>query len=144
MTFLFGSHLSFRKKLKVIAKLAAEHASNLAAFACLYKVGGATCVDIIICFPKISHGPIFLLRLFLHQFMLASLKVLSRRIKQGGRNGMPIGILRQLSRSLISIIGMCMFHLICCQIIILDSNDMSFNVLLEITIHDENYLKYHT
>ena len=38
MTFLFGSNMSFRKKLKVIAKLAAEHASNLAAFACLYKV----------------------------------------------------------------------------------------------------------
>ncbi|KAL7547499.1 hypothetical protein ACHAWF_010790 [Thalassiosira exigua] len=38
MTFLFGSHLSFRKKLRVIASLAAEHASNLAAFACLYKL----------------------------------------------------------------------------------------------------------
>ena len=39
MTFLFGSHLSLREKIKVVAKLAGEHASNLAAFACLYKVG---------------------------------------------------------------------------------------------------------
>lgn len=39
MTFLFGSHLSFREKIKVVAKLAGEHATNLAAFACLYKVG---------------------------------------------------------------------------------------------------------
>ena len=38
MTFLFGSNLSFRKKLKVVAKLAAEHATNLAAFAFTYKV----------------------------------------------------------------------------------------------------------
>mmetsp|Transcript_16324 Transcript_16324/g.35320 ORF Transcript_16324/g.35320 Transcript_16324/m.35320 type:complete len:263 (-) Transcript_16324:1119-1907(-) len=53
MTFLFGSRLSFRDKLKVIAKLAAEHASNLAAFACLYKL------------------------------MLATLKIFSQRIKQG-------------------------------------------------------------
>ena len=44
MTFLFGSHLSFRKKLKAIAKLAGEHASNLAAFACLYKVGAISFV----------------------------------------------------------------------------------------------------
>mmetsp|Transcript_25133 Transcript_25133/g.54187 ORF Transcript_25133/g.54187 Transcript_25133/m.54187 type:complete len:233 (+) Transcript_25133:112-810(+) len=54
MTFLFGSHLSFRKKLKAVAKLAAEHASNLAAFACLYKL------------------------------MLATLKVLNQRIKFNG------------------------------------------------------------
>lgn len=40
MTFLFGSHLSFKQKLKAVTKLAAEHASNLAAFACLYKVRG--------------------------------------------------------------------------------------------------------
>jgi len=39
MTFLFGSHLSFREKIRAIAKLAGEHATNLAAFACLYKVG---------------------------------------------------------------------------------------------------------
>jgi len=52
MTFLFGSHLSFRKKLKVVTKLAVEHASNLASFACLYKL------------------------------MLAILKVLSQRIEQ--------------------------------------------------------------
>lgn len=38
MTFLFGRHLSFEKKIKHVAKLAIEHASNLAAFACLYKV----------------------------------------------------------------------------------------------------------
>lgn len=38
MTFLFGSRLSFGEKIKVIAKLAAEHASNLAAFAGLYKL----------------------------------------------------------------------------------------------------------
>jgi peroxisomal membrane protein 4 len=37
MTFLFGSNLSFRNKLKVIVKLAAEHSINLASFACLYK-----------------------------------------------------------------------------------------------------------
>ena len=37
MTFLFGNNLSFRNKLKVIAKLAAEHSINLASFACLYK-----------------------------------------------------------------------------------------------------------
>ena len=40
MSFLFGSQLSFRKKLLVISKLAAEHAFNLSAFACLYKVSG--------------------------------------------------------------------------------------------------------
>ncbi|KAL3803413.1 LOW QUALITY PROTEIN: hypothetical protein HJC23_009377, partial [Cyclotella cryptica] len=38
MTFLFGSNLSFRKKLHLIAKLALEHASNLAAFAFSYKL----------------------------------------------------------------------------------------------------------
>eukprot|EP00804_Cyclotella_cryptica_P017697 CCRYP_020686-RC/>CCRYP_020686-RC protein AED:0.43 eAED:0.43 QI:144/1/1/1/0/0/3/242/97 len=38
MTFLFGSNLSFIKKLHLIAKLALEHASNLAAFAFSYKV----------------------------------------------------------------------------------------------------------
>ncbi|KAL7528073.1 hypothetical protein ACHAXR_002252 [Thalassiosira sp. AJA248-18] len=75
MTFLFGSHLSFRKKLKVIAKLATEHASNLAAFAFLYKL------------------------------VLASLKVLSKRIKQGCNDSIHSGIFRQLSRSLISIIA---------------------------------------
>jgi len=37
MTFLFGNNLSFRNKLRVIAKLAAEHSINLASFACLYK-----------------------------------------------------------------------------------------------------------
>ncbi|KAL7456779.1 hypothetical protein ACHAWC_008248 [Mediolabrus comicus] len=37
MTFLFGNNLSFRNKLKVIVKLAAEHSINLASFACLYK-----------------------------------------------------------------------------------------------------------
>mmetsp|Transcript_29101 Transcript_29101/g.59775 ORF Transcript_29101/g.59775 Transcript_29101/m.59775 type:complete len:118 (-) Transcript_29101:662-1015(-) len=52
MTFLFGSHLSFKKKIITIAKLAAEHATNLASFACLYK------------------------------FTLAALKLLSLRIKQ--------------------------------------------------------------
>lgn len=40
MTFLFSKNMSFRKKIQVIAKLAAEHASNLAAFACVYKVSG--------------------------------------------------------------------------------------------------------
>ena len=40
MTFLFSKNMSFRKKIHVIAKLAAEHASNLAAFACVYKVSG--------------------------------------------------------------------------------------------------------
>jgi hypothetical protein len=39
MTFLFGGERSFLQKAKVVAKLAAEHASNLAAFAGLYKVG---------------------------------------------------------------------------------------------------------
>eukprot|EP00804_Cyclotella_cryptica_P017696 CCRYP_020686-RA/>CCRYP_020686-RA protein AED:0.35 eAED:0.35 QI:282/1/1/1/0/0/5/381/226 len=38
MTFLFGSNLSFIKKLHLIAKLALEHASNLAAFAFSYKL----------------------------------------------------------------------------------------------------------
>lgn len=73
MTFLFGRHLSFRNKLKAIAKLAAEHASNLAAFACVYKL------------------------------MLATLKVLSQRIKQNC-SGIHPGILRHLSRSLLSVI----------------------------------------
>lgn len=39
MTFLFGNHLSLREKIKVVAQVAGEHATNLAAFACLYKVG---------------------------------------------------------------------------------------------------------
>lgn len=39
MTFLFGGQRSFLQKAKVVAKLAAEHSSNLAAFAGLYKVG---------------------------------------------------------------------------------------------------------
>ena len=46
MTFLFGSHLSLREKLKVVAKLAGEHASNLAAFACLYKVWYCICCNV--------------------------------------------------------------------------------------------------
>ena len=40
MTFLFGGQRSFLEKARVVAKLAAEHASNLAAFAGLYKVSG--------------------------------------------------------------------------------------------------------
>lgn len=39
MTFLFGGQRSFLEKARVVAKLAAEHATNLAAFAGLYKVG---------------------------------------------------------------------------------------------------------
>ena len=84
MTFLFGNKLSFRKKLQVIAKLAAEHSINLASFACLYK------------------------------FMLASLKVLSRLLIQqqngvggaAGVGGAPIhsGIVRHLLKSVLSII----------------------------------------
>jgi len=75
MTFLFGSKLSFHEKIKTIAKLATEHATNLAAFACVYK------------------------------FMLSSLKVLSRSINQGNdTNTIHYGILRQLSKSLLSII----------------------------------------
>lgn len=38
MTFLFGGELSFLEKARIVAKLAVEHASNLAAFAALYKV----------------------------------------------------------------------------------------------------------
>jgi len=75
MTFLFGSKLSFHEKIKTIAKLATEHATNLAAFACVYK------------------------------FMLSSLKVLSKRINQGyDADTIHYGILRQLSKSLLSII----------------------------------------
>ncbi|KAL9179301.1 hypothetical protein ACHAXT_008591 [Thalassiosira profunda] len=73
MTFLFGSHLSFKQKIKAVAKLAAEHASNLAAFACLYKL------------------------------MLATLKVLSRRIQQG-RGDLHPGTIRHLCRSLSAVL----------------------------------------
>jgi peroxisomal membrane protein 4 len=38
MTVLFKRHLSSKEKLRTILKLAKEHASNLAAFAALYKV----------------------------------------------------------------------------------------------------------
>ncbi len=75
MTFLFGNKLSFRRKLQVIAKLAAEHSINLASFACLYK------------------------------FLLASLKVLSRLIRQnGGSCDGNYGIIRHLIKSVMSII----------------------------------------
>ncbi len=77
MTFLFGNKLSFRQKLQVIAKLAAEHSINLASFACLYK------------------------------FILASLKVLSRLIIQqqnGGGASIQSGIVRHLVKSFMSII----------------------------------------
>jgi hypothetical protein len=43
MTFLFGGQRSFLEKARVVAKLAAEHATNLAAFAGLYKVGKTYC-----------------------------------------------------------------------------------------------------
>eukprot|EP00577_Skeletonema_sp_RCC1716_P022693 CAMPEP_0113410606 /NCGR_PEP_ID=MMETSP0013_2-20120614/21788_1 /TAXON_ID=2843 ORGANISM="Skeletonema costatum, Strain 1716" /NCGR_SAMPLE_ID=MMETSP0013_2 /ASSEMBLY_ACC=CAM_ASM_000158 /LENGTH=236 /DNA_ID=CAMNT_0000296837 /DNA_START=377 /DNA_END=1084 /DNA_ORIENTATION=+ /assembly_acc=CAM_ASM_000158 len=77
MTFLFGNKLPFRRKLQVIAKLAAEHSINLASFACLYK------------------------------FLLASLKVLSRLIPQNdGSGGAPVhsGILRRLIKSVVSMV----------------------------------------
>ena len=75
MTFLFGSKLSFHEKIKTIVKLATEHATNLAAFACVYK------------------------------FMLSSLKVLSKQINQGyDTDTIHYGVLRQLSKSLLSII----------------------------------------
>lgn len=38
MTFLFAKQLTFREKSKTIAKLTAEHATNLAAFVFIYKV----------------------------------------------------------------------------------------------------------
>jgi len=80
MTFLFGNKLPFRRKLQVIAKLAAEHSINLASFACLYK------------------------------FLLASLKVLSRLIPQndgsgdGGGASLHSGILRRLIESVVSMV----------------------------------------
>lgn len=75
MTFLFGNKLSFRRKLQVIAKLAAEHSINLASFACLYK------------------------------FLLASLKVLSRLIRQNSGGGDDTsGIVRHLIKSVVTII----------------------------------------
>lgn len=37
MTFLFAKQLTFREKSKTIAKLTAEHATNLAAFVFIYK-----------------------------------------------------------------------------------------------------------
>ncbi|EJK49340.1 hypothetical protein THAOC_31792, partial [Thalassiosira oceanica] len=39
MTFLFAKQLTFREKSKTIAKLTAEHATNLAAFVFIYKFG---------------------------------------------------------------------------------------------------------
>eukprot|EP00986_Skeletonema_menzelii_P012918 scaffold7298_cov150-Skeletonema_menzelii.AAC.18 len=83
MTFLFGNKLSFRRKLQVIAKLAAEHSINLASFACVYK------------------------------FLLASLKVLSRLTRQNNDGGSGdggdasvhhYGIVRQLAKSVMTII----------------------------------------
>ncbi|KAK1742316.1 peroxisomal membrane protein 4 [Skeletonema marinoi] len=77
MTFLFGNKLPFRRKLQVIAKLAAEHSINLASFACLYK------------------------------FLLASLKVLSRLIPQNDGSGdasVHSGILRRLIKSVVSMV----------------------------------------
>ncbi len=75
MTFLFGSKLSFRQKLQVIAKLAAEHSINLASFACLYK------------------------------FLLASLKVFSRLIRRnGGIGDDTCGIIRHFIKSFVAII----------------------------------------
>lgn len=76
MTFLFGNKLSFRQKLQVIAKLAAEHSINLASFACLYK------------------------------FLLASLKVLSRLIRQNGGSGdhTSCGIVRHLIKSVMAML----------------------------------------
>ena len=38
MTFLFKKDLSAQEKLKAVFKLVKEHASNLAAFAAIYKV----------------------------------------------------------------------------------------------------------
>ena len=73
MTFLFGNKLSFRRKLQVIAKLAAEHSINLASFACLYK------------------------------FLLASLKVLSRLIRQND-GGDSSGIIPHFIKSVLKII----------------------------------------
>ena len=75
MTFLFGNKLSFRQKIKVIAKLAAEHSINLASFACLYK------------------------------FLLASLKVLSRLIQQnGGDASRYSGTVRGMVKSFMTMI----------------------------------------
>jgi len=79
MTFLFGNKLPFRRKLQVIAKLAAEHSINLASFACLYKI------------------------------LLASMKVLSRLIPQNDGSGdggasVHSGILRRLIKSVVSMV----------------------------------------
>lgn len=57
MTFLFGNGKTFQEKIRIVMKLALEHASNLAAFAGLYKL------------------------------MLATLKVMDRRINQNGDIG---------------------------------------------------------
>eukprot|EP01082_Thalassiosira_pseudonana_P006640 g5996.t1 g5996 contig20:588825-589950(-) len=81
MTFLFGSNMSFRKKLKVIAKLAAEHASNLAAFAFLYKAS----IDVFFA------------------LLLATLKTLSSRIEESS-GSVDMSLLRHLSRSILSFI----------------------------------------
>lgn len=109
MTFLFGSHLSFRDKLKAIAKLAAEHSSNLAAFACLYKVGRGVLLSGIACTQ--FHFLCWDLHLnvgaptFYSQLTLASLKVLSQRIKQHGCSGVHPGVIRRLSASILSLLG---------------------------------------
>lgn len=74
MTFLFGNNLSFKNKLKVIARLAAEHSINLASFASLYKL------------------------------ILASLKVLSRlvTVDQSRVGDMHSGILRRLFKFILN------------------------------------------
>jgi hypothetical protein len=54
MTFLFRQDLNAKQKLRAMLKLAGEHATNLAAFACIYKS------------------------------ILMTMKVLSRQIRNGG------------------------------------------------------------
>ncbi|KAL3822618.1 hypothetical protein ACHAXA_006403 [Cyclostephanos tholiformis] len=77
MTFLFGGERSFLQKAKVVAKLAAEHASNLAAFAGLYKL------------------------------ILVTLKVLSHRTNNRSNRDIYRGYFRRMGNSLLSFIGIC-------------------------------------